>query len=66
MPYTHLALAMTPTTEPSSQAGSSSPPEPAPSSGDDSADTIATCKRRISELEAEIEQIRNTNKKNKS
>ncbi|KAI9454727.1 hypothetical protein HD554DRAFT_2031225 [Boletus coccyginus] len=57
-----IISAMIPVTEPSSQAGSSKSPSP----GSTPADIIATCKRRISELEEEIDQIHGTREKNKT
>ncbi|KAI9572485.1 hypothetical protein HD554DRAFT_2036058 [Boletus coccyginus] len=57
-----IISAMIPVTEPSSQAGSSESPSP----GSTPADIIATCKRRISELEEEIDQIHGTHEKNKT
>lgn len=57
---------MIPVTEPSPQVESSPLSGPIPSSDDTPANIIATCKRRISELEKQINQIHGIHEKNKA
>jgi hypothetical protein len=56
---------MIPVTEPSPQVNSSPPSGSTTSSDDTPANIIASCKRRISELEEEINQIHGIHEKNK-